>query len=414
MIRIYPSVFRGNITAPASKDVAQRLLFASSLPPTPTTVENVPSCRDVDTAIECLERFGCRINRSGSDVYIEPFPKTSPAAVLNLDFGQSDAAACMSLALAASYGYRVNCRASEILTKRHMLPLTSRMALRGVTLSSFSLPLEMQGRLEGGSYSFKGDEGSQFISAFMMALPLLRADSSIRINGELYDEELVRSTISVLSSFGIKTEEVPGGWDVKGGQIYESPGSIVCENDWALASSWICAAALSAPSGGDITVGGLREDSAQRYRNISPLIALISQDFKEIEIDLKDAPDLATIVCAAAYFKRAKIRINGVPELRERETNRLRTMSAVLGELGCRTEYTDSSISVDAADRPDHTASTVVDCRQDPWIFLSFALCGGVMDGPIILSDERYISKIYEDFLRDYAALGGSFEPVSK
>ena len=414
MIRIYPAVFNGTLKAPASKDVAQRLLFASALPPTPTTVRNVPSCRDVDAAISCLERFGCRIRRDGSDVYIEPFPKTSPAAVLQLDFGQSATTACFALAMAAAYGYRVSCRASEALTKRHMLPLTSRMALRGVTLSSFSLPLEMQGRLEGGVFNFEGNEGSQFISAFLLSLPLLRNGSSIRIKGDLYDEDLVRSTIDVLAGFGIRVDEAENGWDVEGGQFFESPGEIVCENDWALASSWICAAALSSPKGGSVTVEGLQPASSQRYRDIMPLIALISQDFKEIEINLAGSPNLATIVCAAAFFKKARIKINGVPELKERETNRLRAMAAALGELGCRTEYSESSISVDASERPEYSEDTVIDCKQDPWIFLSFALCAGVMDRPVVLSDERYADKIYEDFLTDYEKLGGRYESVRK
>ncbi|MBQ2058804.1 MAG: hypothetical protein II488_03445, partial [Firmicutes bacterium] len=101
MIRIHPSVLSGTVQAPASKEMAQRLLFAASLPPTPTEIRNMPSCGDVETAADVLRRFGCRIKREGSSLTVEPFPKTNPAAVLSLDFGKSSTAAGLGMSTAA-------------------------------------------------------------------------------------------------------------------------------------------------------------------------------------------------------------------------------------------------------------------------------------------------------------------------
>ncbi|MBR0441721.1 MAG: hypothetical protein IJK25_07285, partial [Firmicutes bacterium] len=269
MIRIYPSLLSGTLNAPASKADAQRILFASALPSTPTVVANVPDCEDIRTTLSCLENFGCRImSTSDGDLVIEPFPKNNPVPTAIFDFKSSATSARFSMALAAAFGMKAGCRGSSALLKRHMLPLTSRMAIRGVSFTSFSLPLQMQGRLEGGYYEFRGDEGSQFISALMLALPLLLSDSRIGLSTPIVDRSFIDITIGTLKKFGITIEEDEQGFIIPGRQIYTSPGEISTENDWALASAWICASAFGRSRGASMTVKGLASRSSQHYRDL--------------------------------------------------------------------------------------------------------------------------------------------------
>ena len=412
MIRIYPSVLNGTITAPASKEMAQRLLFAASLPPTPTEIRNIPSCGDVETALSVLGRFGCRIRRDGRSMTVEPFPKTNPAAVLSLDFGKSFTAACLAMVTASAYGFRAGCRGSELLTKRRMLPLTSRMAIRGVTFSSFSLPLDMQGRLEGGSYRFDGKEGSGFPASIISVLPLLLDPSTVDIDGELYDPEILEGEIRMLEHFGIRMSSSGSSFEIPGRQIYESPGLLICENDWALSSLWIFAGALSASKGASVRVDGLQPGSVQRYRDIKSVLALFSQDFSEISLDMSPAPELTCLAAAAAAFKGASVSLSGVPQLRKRETDRLRILCGILNGLGCDAVCSEDGISVRPSAPLSIPEGRVIDCMEDPWIFMSFALCSGLIDRPIVLKDERYAADIYEDFTKDLASLGGRFETV--
>ncbi|MBR0442042.1 MAG: hypothetical protein IJK25_08925, partial [Firmicutes bacterium] len=312
-----------------------------------------------------------------------------------------------------AFGMKAGCRGSSALLKRHMLPLTSRMAIRGVSFTSFSLPLQMQGRLEGGYYEFRGDEGSQFISALMLALPLLLSDSRIGLSTPIVDRSFIDITIGTLKKFGITIEEDEQGFIIPGRQIYTSPGEISTENDWALASAWICASAFGRSRGASMTVKGLASRSSQHYRDLQTLLALISQDFREISLDMSTWPNLLTLVAAAACFKGAKVELYGAPQLKVKETNRLKVMAECIRQLGGEASFTDDGITVKGPENGDINAEEPIDCQKDPWIFLSFAMSSALLKKPLVLKDEECTDKIYGSFLKDYASLGGKYEIFS-
>ncbi len=415
MIKIYPSVLQGQIRAVASKSHAQRLLFAASIPSSPTLVKNVPDCEDINTTLETLESFGCGLTRdSNGEVMVEPFVKTNPLAQLTFNFKRSATTSRFAIPLAAALGLQANCRASESLVKRQLIPLTSRLALRGIVFSSFSLPLTMQGRLLPGEYVFRGDEGSQFISALMLSLPILQSDSVIKLESPLADRSFIDLTVQVLHSFGIRITEVHGGFDgfiVPGRQYYESPGEIAAENDWGLASMWITAAASCARSGGWVRVTDLPEGSPQQYRDLMPLLSLLKQDFMDINIDCTRCPNLSTLFIALGAAKGATVRVCGCPQLKYKETDRFKTMADCLRLMGLDSEVTDDGMTVfSPAEGWSIPDDIVLDCKEDPWVFMSFALSSVLAEKPITLSDESCAAKIYGDFLKDLASLGGHYE----
>ena len=413
MIRIFPSQLKGSIKAPASKAYAQRLMFAASLPPTGTLVKNIPDCRDCDTTIDVLREMGCRIEARGlSEYQIEPFPKTQPIKSAAPDFRDSATSARFALAIAGAYGMEMDAAAESFLSKRQMLPLTTRMAVRGCKFTGFSLPLKMTGRLESGEYAFRGDEGSQFLGAFMYALPLLAGDSHIELSSPLTDRSLVDINLDILRHFGIRIEEDENGFSIPGRQFFTSPGEAYAENDWSLASAWISAAALGKSTGSSIEVTGLPKDSPQLYRDIKPLLSLIAQDFKDISISTENCPSLTTLVAAAAFFKGAAARMDGVPQLKAKESNRLQLMTDIINGLGGHSSCSDSGIEAVGPEGGDYPDETVIDCKDDPWIFLSFALCAPLMKKPILLKDEHCINKIYRDFFKDFESLGGKWEAL--
>ena len=112
MIRIYPSHFSGTLKAPASHAHAQRLLFMSSIPAKPTLVRNVPDCEDADVTLDCLRALGCRLQQSGDDWLVTPFPKNVMGQIAEFDFGQSATTSRIAIALSAALGIRASCRAS--------------------------------------------------------------------------------------------------------------------------------------------------------------------------------------------------------------------------------------------------------------------------------------------------------------
>ena len=413
MIKIYPSTIQGQIKAPGSKPHAQRLLFMASMAATPTRIKNVPKCNDIDTTIGCLTDLGCQISRNvtGDEVVVSPFPKTSPMPNVVLNFKDSATTARMAIALCGALGIKADCKATGNLLKRKMIQLTGRLALRGVTFTGFSLPFEQSGRMAAGEYEFSGDEGSQAISAIMMFASCLLNDSQLKLTSPLKDKTFLKLTQSSMEQFGVKIEETEDGYHVIGRQFYQSPKTVSAESDWALAAMWVLAGAASGRKGTGVTVEGLDPNSPQLYRNLEQVNALLYHDFLDINIDATMAPNLATIYAALAIVQGASIHISGVPQLKSKETDRLAAMVDIAKQFDLEAYETEDGIEIEGDGYPVYP-DTPIDCKGDPWVFMSMVLASTKAHSPIILANEHEGEKAYKDFLDDFETLGGKFEII--
>ncbi len=419
MIRIYPSVLNGSMKAPASKAHALRLLFAAAMASTPTKIENLPACDDLDTAIECLREIGCKIDTKGGTapgervtLRIEPFPKTATLKTMRFNFKESATTARYITAIVAALGIPANCRAEGTLIHRSQVSLTSRMALRGASFSSFSFPLNVEGRMIGGEFEIDGNESSQILCALLTVLPMVKQDSFIRLTSPIIDKTFIELTIQTLRQFQIRIEEREDGYFIPGQQYYKSPKRLVCENDWGLATMWTTAGASTSLKGGKVSITGLPGSSVQKYRTVQDLFPFLSQNFKEFEIDATEYPNLATLFGALAIARGGTVIVNGVPQLKYKETDRLRSIGMCCEQYGVSYQSTDSSMIVKGKENADYPEDMIIDTLGDPWVFMSMAIAALSFNKPVILKDEHGADKIYRDFLHDFEALGGKFEII--
>ncbi|MCQ2560917.1 MAG: hypothetical protein MJ186_02615 [Clostridia bacterium] len=411
MIKIYPTTFKGTLEAPASKAHAQRLLFASALPNTATLVTNVPECEDINTTLQCLLDFGCTIEKHGeTEIKVLPFAKTNPVPTADFNFRESGTTAHLAIPLAAAFGITANCKAAGNLIKRPLIPLSSRMAIRGVTFTGFNMPMTMKGMLQPGEYVFAGDEGSQYISGALMALPLLRDDSVIKLSSPIVDPAFIEITIDTLKQFGITIEETEDGFKIPGKQIYQTPGKVETITDWGLAAMWACAGCLSRSDSDLVEVTGLDSSSPQLYRDFKSVMSLLCHDVKYLNIDASKSPNLACLYAILAASKGSGLDIKGVPQLRYKETNRMKAVAECIKALGASANATEDGIHIEEQKAFDYAEGTKLNCMGDPWIFMSLALSAGCLPKPVILDDEHCADKIYKGFLKDYEALGGKYE----
>ena len=414
MLVVYPSKLNGTVKAPASKAHAQRLLFMAALSDYGTLIKNVPDCDDIDTTINCLEQLGCRISRKSDGIRVEPFPRNTPAKSAVFDFRDSSTTAKFTIAVSAALGIRTNCNGSVNLQKRRLLPLTSRMAIRGVKFSNFSLPLTTEGMLGGGEFVFEGNEGSQNISALLIALPLLRDDSVIRLASPLVDSSFVDITIDSLEKFGIVINRTEDGYHIPGKQYYHTPKTVTAENDWGLASLWVTAGAACGDDSLKVTVTDLPKNSPQEYRDIYSIITLLHYDFEDINIDAEECPDLATLFAALAIVKGANVEITGVPQLKYKETDRMKNMAEIARTMGQHTRILSDGIEVEGIGYPDYEKGRAIDTKGDPVVFMSMVLSSVTATIPFAIYDEHGADKVNRRFLEEFKSLGGKYEIVKK
>ena len=375
-----------------------------------TVIKNVPDCEDIDTALDCLTQLGCRITRKKNEVTIDPFPRNTPAKFADFDFRGSSTTARLAIAVSAALGIRTRCSGNVNLQKRRLLPLTSRMAIRGVKFSNFSLPLTTEGMLAGGEYVFEGNEGSQNISALLIALPLLRNDSDIRLASPLVDPSFIEITINSLKEFGIVIEKTDYGYHIPGKQYYHTPRKATVENDWGLASMWVTAGAACGSDDYCITVTDLPLNSPQEYRDIYSIITLLHYDFQDLNVDASECPDLATLFASLAIVKGANIEISGVPQLKYKETDRMKNLSEIARTMGQHTRILPDGIEIEGIGYPDYKQGQVIDTKGDPSVFMSMVLASVTATIPFAILDEHGADKTDRTFLSTFKALGGKYE----
>jgi 3-phosphoshikimate 1-carboxyvinyltransferase len=111
----------------------------------------------------------------------------------------------------------------------------------------------------------RGDVSSQFLTALLLALPLVTAQGpvTIEVDGELISKPYIDITLRLLARFGIAVERE--GWQrfvLPQGSAYRTPGRIHVEGDASSASYFI---ALGAIAGTDqpVRIEGVGLDSIQ-------------------------------------------------------------------------------------------------------------------------------------------------------
>ena len=110
----------------------------------------------------------------------------------------------------------------------------------------------------------RGNVSSQYLTALLMALPLLGRRVTVNIVGELISKPYIEITLNALQRFGISVER--DGWSrfVVPQCVYRSPGEIFVEGDASAASYFLAAGAISGlKGGGPVRVEGVGRSSTQ-------------------------------------------------------------------------------------------------------------------------------------------------------
>jgi 3-phosphoshikimate 1-carboxyvinyltransferase len=177
-------------------------------------------------------------------------------------------------------------------------------------------PLRIRrGHIHAARMSVRGNVSSQFLTALLMAAPLMAKDHAVTIDvvGELISKPYIEITLNLMRRFGVTVEQ--DGWasfTVQPGQRYQSPGSIHVEGDASSASYFLAAGAIA---GGPVRVEGVGRDSIQGDVRFADALELMGATItrgdnwieaksngvlKAIDADFNHIPDAAMTIAVAA------------------------------------------------------------------------------------------------------------------
>ncbi len=372
--RLYPARLAGTVTAPPSKSAWHRALICRFLAGQP-----LPERVSGDDVKHTLA--GLRALESGAPL---------------IDCGDSGATLRFLLPLAMALGRRDTLFAGtpRLLERPLSAPYPVERTERGYRAAAPLTP---------GRYALRGDETSQTVSALLMALPLLDAPSRLVLTTPLVSRPYVDMTLDALRRHGVTAEETADGWRIPAPQSFRADDGPI-EGDWSAAGWWLTVDALQ---GGGVTVEGLSPESRQSDRAIVDYLQRLPET-----ADVSQTPDLLPTLALLAAMTPQTTRFTGGAFLRRKESDRLRTTAAVLSALG--TEVREQPDGLTVTGGTPLRGGVTVDAFGDHRIAMLCA-CGALFCAePVTLRGGDCVSKSYEGFWRDYAALGGKAEELTE
>lgn len=283
-------------------------------------------------------------------------------------------------------------------------------------------PLRIRrGHIHAGRLSVRGNVSSQFLTALLMAAPLMARDHAVTIDvvGELISKPYIEITLNLMRRFGVTVEQ--DGWQsftVQPGQRYKSPGSIHVEGDASSASYFLAAGAIA---GGPVRVEGVGKNSIQgdvRFAEaLEQMGATITRGdnwieaksngvLKAIDADFNHIPDAAMTIAVAALYADGTSTLRNIASWRVKETDRLSAMATELRKLGATVEEGPDWLSVTP---PDEIKAATIDTYDDHRMAMCFSLAS--LDGrarrgnAVRINDPKCVAKTFPEYFEAFARI---------
>ena len=407
---VEPSAIKGQVKAPSSKSMTQRAIAAALLAEGQSIIFNPSYCDDSLAAMSIAVGLGARVNPHqdkleifGSGELKEP----------KLNCGESGLAIRMFSPIAALYPTEITMAGANSLKKRPMAMVEEALKQMGVKCSSTGgfLPLTIHGPIVGGHAEIDGSVSSQLLTGLLMALPLAKKDSEIKVNN-LKSKPYIDMTIQLLKLFGISVINSDYKlFTIPGNQKY-IPYNYTVEGDWSGGAFLLVASAIN----GQLSVQGLNTESMQSDMSIiealkkagvqmkmgKDVIEISKSELKAFDFDATESPDLFPPLVALAAYCKGISSIKGVSRLIYKESDRAKVLREEFGKMNVSIEIKDDIMYVTGG----HPGGAHVESHDDHRIAMAVAVAALGATGRVYIRDSQCVAKSYPGFFDDLRNLG--------
>lgn len=281
-------------------------------------------------------------------------------------------------------------------------------------------PLKIKGKeLTKSKVTLNANVSSQYISALLLIASKLENGLELTLNGQITSVPYIKMTLSLLESIGVETKFVDNIITVKPNAVGIEPQTLVVESDWSSASYFYSLIALS-DIGTEISIASYKEDSLQGDSVLSSIytrfgvkttytnqkITLRKTENSNIdsiiEMDLKNAPDIAQTIAVTAFGLGLECYMIGLHTLKIKETDRLVALKKELEKLGAEVTITNASLHIKSTSTIK--SKVAIATYNDHRMAMAFAPLG--LKTSIIIENADVVSKSYPQFWEDLKTIG--------
>lgn len=420
----------GSVRLPGSKSISNRVLLLAGLSQGTTLVHDLLDSDDTQVMLAALRSLGCEVvaigNTSWRIVGLGGKLSVREASLFLGNAGTAMRPLAAALAvLAATQNGTFDLKGVPRMHERPIGDLVDALRQLGCSIDYLGNdgfpPLQLnagQGPLRTAQpIRVRGDVSSQFLTALLLALPLVaqQAPIVIEVEGELISKPYVDITLNLLARFGIRVERE--GWQrftIPQGSAYRSPGEIHVEGDASSASYFIALGAIGAAGGKAVRIEGVGDDSIQGDIRFVEAARAMGADvtsgpgwlearrgawpLKAIELDCNHIPDAAMTLAAMALYADGTTKLTNIGSWRVKETDRIAAMAAELRKVGAAVAEGEDWISVTP---PAHALPASIHTYDDH----RMAMCGSLaafLGQPQRILDPRCVGKTFPEYFEAF------------
>ncbi|MDF2466939.1 MAG: Deoxycytidine kinase [Ramlibacter sp.] len=410
----------GQVLLPGSKSISNRVLLLAALSTGTTSVHDLLDSDDTRVMLDALRALGCGVKHEGAVVEITGLGGHAPAPHARLFLGNAGTAMRPLTAALAVIGGEFELSGVARMHERPIGDLVDALRQLGCEIDYLGVegypPLRIgRPRLRlDAPIAVRGDVSSQFLTALLMALPLVaQRDIVIDVVGELISKPYIEITLNLLARFGIVVRRE--GWQrftIPAGSSYRSPGSIHVEADASSASYFVALGAIAAQADAPVRITGVGEDSIQgdiRFIDAARMMGAqvsggpnsleVSRGawpLKAIDLDCNHIPDAAMTLAVMALFADGTTTLRNIASWRVKETDRLAAMAAELRKLGA--EVTEGADFIQISPPAVWTPARI-HTYDDHRVAMCFSLAAFNPPGvPVRIEDPKCVAKTFPDY----------------
>lgn len=424
----------GTVQLPGSKSISNRVLLLAALSQGTTVVHDLLDSDDTRVMLAALQQLGCTLEPAqavaGQPLRITGIGGALPAGTrAQLFLGNAGTAMRPLTAALALLGGDFELSGVPRMHERPIGDLVDALRQLGCRIDYLGNPgfppLHIQAPdpaalAQRAPIQVRGDVSSQFLTALLLALPLVAGtqDVEIEVVGELISKPYIHITLELLERFGITVRN--DGWQrftIAAGSRYQSPGSIHVEADASSASYFVALGAIApSPEGQNgIRIQGLGLDSIQgdiRFVEAARAMGAAIDSgpnwlhirrgrwpLTAIDLDCNHIPDAAMTLAVMALYAQGTTTLRNIASWRVKETDRIAAMAAELTKLGATVEEGADYLRITPPPHAAQWRAASIHTYDDHRVAMCFSLAAfNPARLPVRIEDPQCVAKTFPDY----------------
>ena len=412
---------RGAFAVPGDKSISHRALIFGALSAGRTPITGLLESEDILCTARALQSLGAKIEKADGVWMVIGRGLgglTGPSAAL--DFGNSGTGARLMMGVVAGHPIRATFTGDASLRKRPMGRVLDPLKRMGLTVEEDrnTLPLTLAGAQNLVPIVYRLPVPSAQVKTAVLLAGLFAPGRTSVIESEKTRDH----TEKMLSFFGADIASVPdpeGGIRISVEGRKTLKGKPVTVPGDPSSAAFLVAAAILCPGSDlvikDVLVNPTRTGFYDTLREMGADIAFEnerelngeqvadvrarSSRLKGVEVPAARAPSMIDeypILAALAAFAEGRTIMNGLGELRVKESDRLAAMAAGLAACGGQAEARGDTLAVTGLSKVKGGAT--IETHMDHRIAMSFLVLGLAAEEPVTVDDSSMIATSFPEF----------------